>query len=73
MPPPKAIDTIGKALQMQYERWQPRAKYKHCLDPTIEDVKKLCQSLRRNAKVLNTHFFLSGSLHSYFFSRMSAS
>lgn len=27
-----------------------QAKYKHCLDPTVDDVKKLCQSLRRNAK-----------------------
>ena len=35
---------------MQYERWQSRAKYKQCLDPTLEDVKKLCSSLRRNAR-----------------------
>jgi hypothetical protein len=27
-----------------------RAKYKQALDPTVEDVKKLCISLRRNAK-----------------------
>lgn len=29
---------------------QARAKYKQALDPTMEDVKKLCSSLRRNAK-----------------------
>lgn len=41
----------GKNLQAQYERWQPRAKYKMHLDPTMEDVKKLCISCRRTAKV----------------------
>lgn len=46
----KALETIGNNLQQQYERWQARAKYKHALDPTMEDVKKLCASLRRNAK-----------------------
>ncbi|KAK4468174.1 hypothetical protein MN116_008095 [Schistosoma mekongi] len=45
-----ALGTIGKNLQAQYERWQPRARYKQCLDPTLDDVKKLCLSLRRNAK-----------------------
>lgn len=41
----------GKNLQAQYERWQPRAKYKMHLDPTMEDVKKLAVSSRRAAKV----------------------
>lgn len=41
----------GKNLQAQYERWQARAKYKMHLDPTVEDVKKLAQGCRRNAKV----------------------
>ena len=50
MQPAKALEAIGKALQQQYERWQPRAKYKLQLDPTVEDVKKLCLSCRRNAK-----------------------
>eukprot|EP01116_Phalansterium_solitarium_P015860 TRINITY_DN354_c0_g2_i1.p1 TRINITY_DN354_c0_g2~~TRINITY_DN354_c0_g2_i1.p1 ORF type:complete len:1471 (+),score=651.08 TRINITY_DN354_c0_g2_i1:184-4596(+) len=50
LPAVKALDAIGKALQAQYERWQPRARYKPALDPTVDDVKKLCLSLRRNAK-----------------------
>ena len=29
-----------------------QARYKQSLDPTVEEVKKLCTSLRRNAKVL---------------------
>ena len=41
----------GKNLQAQYERWQPRAKYKMHLDPTVEDVKKLCSTCRKSAKV----------------------
>ena len=46
-----AFRFAGKNLQAQYERWQPRAKYKMHLDPTLEDVKKLCVSCRRTAKV----------------------
>ncbi|CAG7784958.1 unnamed protein product [Allacma fusca] len=48
--PQKALETIGGTLQKQYERWQPRARYKQSLDPTVDEVKKLCSSLRRNAK-----------------------
>lgn len=36
----------GKNLQAQYERWQPKAKYKTHLDPTVDEVKKLAQSCR---------------------------
>lgn len=54
-PPPQPQKTptlpAGKNLQAQYERWQPRAKYKMHLDPTVEDVKKLVTSCRRTAKV----------------------
>jgi hypothetical protein len=45
------LPPAGKNLQAQYERWQPRAKYKMHLDPTVEDVKKLTVSCRRTAKV----------------------
>ncbi|CAK8671187.1 unnamed protein product [Clavelina lepadiformis] len=48
--PQKALESIGNSIQKQYERWQPRARYKQSLDPTVEDVKRLCTSLRRNAK-----------------------
>ena len=44
--------SAGKNLQAQYERWQPRARYKMHLDPTMDDVKKLAASCRRAAKVL---------------------
>ncbi|XP_030381104.1 regulatory-associated protein of mTOR [Scaptodrosophila lebanonensis] len=57
---PKAMELIGNNLQMQYERWQPRARYKKCHDPTIDDVKKLCTSLRRNAKGERILFHYNG-------------
>lgn len=36
--PTKAVESIGNALQAQYERWQPRARYKQSLDPSTDDV-----------------------------------
>ncbi|KAF7273223.1 hypothetical protein GWI33_014074 [Rhynchophorus ferrugineus] len=60
MSAPKALETIGQALQNQYERWQPRARYKLSLDPTSDDVKKLCLSLRRNAKEERVLFHYNG-------------
>lgn len=56
----KALEKIGQSLQQQYERWQPRARYKQSLDPTSEDVKKLCTSLRRNAKEERLLFHYNG-------------
>ena len=35
----RALETIGNNLQKQYERWQPRARYRQSLDPTVEEVK----------------------------------
>lgn len=60
MVPQKALEMIGGSLQKQYERWQPRARYKQTLDPTIDDVKKLCNSLRRNAKEERVLFHYNG-------------
>ncbi|ELU10886.1 hypothetical protein CAPTEDRAFT_199386 [Capitella teleta] len=56
----KALETIGSNLQRQYERWQPRARYKQSLDPTVDEVKKLCTSLRRNAKDERVLFHYNG-------------
>lgn len=56
----KAMEMIGINLQKQYERWQPRARYKQSLDPTNEDIKKLCSSLRRNAKEERVLFHYNG-------------
>lgn len=51
---------IGANLQKQYERWQPRARYKQSLDPTVEEIKRLCTSLRRNAKEERVLFHYNG-------------
>ncbi|KAI1335335.1 raptor N-terminal caspase like domain-containing protein [Xylariaceae sp. FL0016] len=49
-PATKALETIGKALQSQYENISLRTRYKQYLDPSVEETKKFCMSLRRNAK-----------------------
>lgn len=56
----KALDAIGKNLQLQYEQWQPRARYKLQLDPTIEEVKKLCSHCRKSAKSERVLFHYNG-------------
>nr|XP_023912272.1 regulatory-associated protein of TOR 1 [Quercus suber]POF10632.1 regulatory-associated protein of tor 1 [Quercus suber] len=60
MAPQKALETIGKTLSSQYERWQPRARYKCQLDPTVEEVKKLCNTCRRYAKSERVLFHYNG-------------
>lgn len=50
MPPQRALDAIGSALHAQYERLQPKAKFKLSLDPTMDDVKKLAASLRKSCR-----------------------
>ncbi|KAG7108391.1 Target of rapamycin complex 1 subunit mip1 like protein [Verticillium longisporum] len=48
--PQKALENIGKQLQSQYETLAIRTRYKQYLDPSVEETKKFCVSLRRNAK-----------------------
>lgn len=56
----KALELVGNNLQKQYERWQPRARYKQLLDPTSDDVRKLCIALRKNAKNERVLFHYNG-------------
>ncbi|KAG8093493.1 hypothetical protein GUJ93_ZPchr0012g21870 [Zizania palustris] len=60
MAPPKALETIGKTLHSQYERWQPKAHYKPQLDPTVEEVKKLCNTCRKFARTERVLFHYNG-------------
>eukprot|EP00960_Hanusia_phi_P064321 765762-Hanusia_phi.AAC.9 len=60
MSPHKALETIGKKLEAQYRRWQPRANYQQGLDPKVEDVKKLCDNLRKEAKDERVLFHYNG-------------
>ncbi|KAG1674177.1 Regulatory-associated protein of mTOR [Nymphon striatum] len=60
LPPSKALESIGMKIQSQYERWHNKARYKQSLDPTVEEVKKLCTSLRRGAKEDRVLFHYNG-------------
>ena len=40
---------IGSTLQSLYERWQSRVKYRVFVDPSPDNVRKLCTSLRKTA------------------------
>ncbi|XP_068634561.1 regulatory-associated protein of TOR 1-like isoform X2 [Aristolochia californica] len=60
MAAPKALETIGKSLHAQYERWQPKARYKLQLDPTVDEVKKLCNTCRKYARSDRVLFHYNG-------------
>lgn len=46
----KSLEIIGNALQQQYEKLQSKSKYKQCLDPTSEDLRRVCCNLRKQAR-----------------------
>jgi regulatory associated protein of mTOR len=58
--PQRALEGIGNNLQRQYERWQPRARYRQSLDPTVEEVRRLATGLRRNARDERVLFHYNG-------------
>ncbi|KAL3420387.1 meiotic regulator-interacting [Phlyctema vagabunda] len=59
-PVQKALESIGKALQAQYESLAIRTRYKQYLDPSVEETKKFSVSLRRNAKEERVLFHYNG-------------
>jgi regulatory associated protein of mTOR len=59
-PVQKALETIGKSLQAQYETLAIRTRYKQYLDPSVEETKKFCISLRKNAKDERVLFHYNG-------------
>ncbi|CAM6060131.1 unnamed protein product [Sphagnum tenellum] len=58
--PVKPVEAIGRNLQVQYEHWQPRAKYSVQTDPTVEEVKDLCLWCRQTAKNERVLFHYNG-------------
>ena len=58
--PQRALETIGANLQRQYERWQPRARYRQSPDPTVEEVRRLATGLRRSARDERVLFHYNG-------------
>ncbi|MBE3041948.1 hypothetical protein IMZ48_05080, partial [Candidatus Bathyarchaeota archaeon] len=59
-PVQKALENIGKSLQAQYETLAIRTRYKQYLDPSVEETKKFCISLRKNAKDERVLFHYNG-------------
>lgn len=58
--PTKTMEQIGKKLQEQYETLSIRTRYKQYLDPSVDETKKFCTSLRRNAKDERVLFHYNG-------------
>ncbi|KAL8838292.1 MAG: hypothetical protein Q9170_002189 [Blastenia crenularia] len=56
----KTMEQIGKKLQEQYEGLSIRVRYKPYLDPSVDETKKFCTSLRRNAKDERILFHYNG-------------
>lgn len=56
----KVMETIGKKLQEQYETLSLRTRYKQYLDPSVDETRRFCQSLRRNAKDERILFHYNG-------------
>lgn len=56
----KMLDQIGKKLQEQYESLSLRTRYRQCLDPSSDEMSKICLSLRRNAKDERVLFHYNG-------------
>lgn len=56
----KLMEIIGKKLQEQYENMSIKTRYKQYLDPSIDETRKFCTSLRRNAKEERVLFHYNG-------------
>lgn len=49
----KGLESIGSQLQQQYEKYEKaptKTKYKQCLDPTSEDLRKVLMNLRKASR-----------------------
>ena len=46
----KGLEKIGNLLQIQYEKYQSKAKYKVCLDPLSDDLRRNCINMRKLVK-----------------------
>ena len=56
----KTMETIGKALQAQYETLSIRIRYKQFLDPSVDETRRCCVTLRRNSKDERVLFHYNG-------------
>ena len=59
-PTSKTMESIGKALQAQYETLSIRIRYKQFLDPSVDETRRCCVTLRRNSKDERVLFHYNG-------------
>jgi regulator-associated protein of mTOR len=60
MPSGKALDAIGSNLRCQFEQLSLKIPYKPVLDPSLEDLRRCCQQLRKQAKDDAVLFYYNG-------------
>ncbi|KAF8167286.1 hypothetical protein B0H34DRAFT_792028 [Crassisporium funariophilum] len=60
MPSHKALEAIGSNLQHQFEGLSLKIAYKPILDPSLEDLRRFCQTLRKQAKDDAVLFYYNG-------------
>ncbi|KAF9535610.1 hypothetical protein CPB83DRAFT_842046 [Crepidotus variabilis] len=60
MPSSKALEAIGSNLRCQFEGLSLKIPYKPVLDPCLEDLRKCCQQLRKQAKDDAVLFYYNG-------------
>jgi regulator-associated protein of mTOR len=60
MPSHKALEVIGTNLQHQFEGLSPKLSYKPILDPSYEDLRRFCATLRKQAKEDTVLFYYNG-------------
>ncbi|KAF8644262.1 hypothetical protein AX16_008617 [Volvariella volvacea WC 439] len=60
MPSHKALEAIGSNLQHQFEGLSMKISYKPILDPSLEDLRRFCQTLRKQAKDDAVLFYYNG-------------
>jgi regulatory associated protein of mTOR len=46
----QAGEVIAERLEQQYSQWQRNLKFRHAIDPTFDQMRSLCERLRRDAK-----------------------
>lgn len=60
MPSHKALEAIGTNLQHQFEGLSLKIPYKPILDPSYEDLRRFCMTLRKQAKDDTVLFYYNG-------------
>ena len=60
MPSHKALESIGTNLQHQFEGLSLKIPYKPILDPSFEDLRRFCVTLRKQSKEDTILFYYNG-------------